>query len=204
MSKTQNGSGCPRFKGSMRKLFFTAASKRPFSFQKWVQQAKKPTKASLIYQKRSRVPPGVASKNWVFGPNLGSPPERRISMLSADASSATAPPVVPPLWYRLRMRPSPPLKPLIHGNAKIAADFGLRATGKGQIGCWKRYSTCTGFPMTEHFSVMSVKPVQGCTGRVDMRKDTPTQALFTKSIPPGCLGEKKILANRTPVRLPTL
>jgi hypothetical protein len=131
----------------MRKLFFRAASKRPFSFQKWVRQAKKPTKVSLICKKQSRVPPGVAAKKWVFGSNLDFSPERRISMLSADASSATAPPVSsPPLFQTPDELKFPP--PQILGNAKIAADFGLKVIRRGQIGCWKRYSTCTGFPMT--------------------------------------------------------
>jgi len=139
----------------------------------------------------------MAAKNWVFGPNLNFSPERRISMLSADASSATAPPVSSPPLSKLQTNSNSPQQQIL-GNAKIAADFGLKVIRRGQIRCLKRYSTCTGFPMTEHFSVMSVKPVQGYTGRVDMRKDTPTQALFTKSTPPGCLGERKNFGKQDP------
>jgi hypothetical protein len=95
LSKGQKSLACPRFKSSMRKLFFRAASKRPFSFQKWIRQAKKPTKVSLICKKRSQVPPGVVTKKGTFEPNFGLAPERRISMLSADASSAVAPPEPP-------------------------------------------------------------------------------------------------------------
>jgi hypothetical protein len=108
LSKSQKSLACPRFKGSMRKFFFRAASKKPFSFQKWVRQAKKPTKVSLICKKQSRVPPGVAAKKWVFGSNLDFSPERRISMLSADASSATAPPVSSPPLSKLQTNSNSP------------------------------------------------------------------------------------------------
>ncbi len=38
---------------------------------------------------------------------------------------------------------------------------------------------------------MSVKLVQGCTGRVAMKKEIPIPVPFTKSIPLGCLREEK-------------
>jgi hypothetical protein len=45
---------------------------------------------------------------------------------------------------------------------------------------------------------MSVKPVQGCTGMVAMKKEIPTPVPFTKSIPLGCLREEKTLGELDP------
>jgi hypothetical protein len=130
----------------MRKLFFRAASKRPFSFQKWVRQAKKPTKVSLICKKQSRVP-GSGRKKMGFWVKFGLFPRKenfnaecRCFLFNRSSSE------FPPLSKLQTNSNFPP--PQILGNAKVAADFGLRVIRRGQIGCWKRYSTCTGFPMT--------------------------------------------------------
>ncbi len=77
----------------------------------------------------------------------------------------------------------------IHGSDKIVVVFGLKVTKRGQIACWKRCSTCIRFPMTEPFKVMSVKPVQGCTGKVAMKKEILTLVPFTRSTPQGCSKE---------------
>ncbi len=45
---------------------------------------------------------------------------------------------------------------------------------------------------------MSVKPVQGCTGRVAVKKVILIPVPFTKSIPLGCLREEKDIGELDP------
>ncbi len=117
LQKSHTVLACPRFKSSMRNLFFCAASETTFFLQKWFQRPKKTMKLSLIYENRPRGPPTGPVKKWSFWPNfdLGkiSGSERKISMIRGGedpgASSSNSPSVVPlPPVQRTGERNSPP------------------------------------------------------------------------------------------------